>query len=100
MRQSAGIILGIRVNLRESNVASLFDEALELGIRHRRIIHPEPMDLDAVSGLLLCIMMIRTHGELTARDVDHLGERPHSAARPPHLARDAHPRLSGVRLRW
>jgi len=54
-------------------------EVLELGIGDRCVIYPEPTHLDAVSGLLLCIMMIRTHGEVTARDVDHLGQRPHSA---------------------
>ena len=80
MRQSARIVFRVWVNLRESNVASLFHEALKLGISDRRIIYPEATHLDAVSGLLLGIMMIRTHGELAASDIDHVGSgpRPHA----------------------
>jgi hypothetical protein len=80
MWQSARIIFRVWVNLRESNVASVFHEALEVGIGDRRIIHPEAVHLDAVSGLLLCIMVVRTHGELAARDEHHPGSWPHSAA--------------------
>src|SRR5262249_28100883 len=91
MWQSARIVLRVGRNLGEADVARFSDEAAELGIRHRRVVHPEPIDLNAVSGLLLCIMMIRAHGELATRDVDHLGSWPHfETARPSHLPRDAH----------
>jgi hypothetical protein len=91
MRQRAGIVLGVGRDLGEGDVAGLFDEAGELGVRHRRRINKEAVDLDAMGRLLFGIVAVGAHGELAARDEDHLGLglRLQSACSP-CLARDAH----------
>ncbi len=75
VRKSAGIVLSVRRNLGEGDMSGLFDEAAELGIGHRRRVHKEAVDLDAMGRLLFGIMMVRAHGELAALDEDHLGLR-------------------------
>src|SRR3990170_272185 len=101
MRQRAGIVLRVGRDLGEGDVAGLSDEAPERGVRYRRRIDPETADLDAMGRFFLGIMVIRAHGELAARNEDHLtsglGLRD---ARPLDLARDTHAKPLFMEQPW
>jgi hypothetical protein len=58
MRQRARIILRVRRDLGEGDVAGLADKAPELGVGDRRIVDPEAVDLDAMGGLFLYVMTV------------------------------------------
>ena len=75
MRQRARIILRLRRDLGEGDVIRRVDELAELAVGHRRAVDPERVDVDAVDGRLLGIVLVRTHAELAARHEDHVGER-------------------------
>ena len=58
MRQRARVVLRVRRDLGEGDMAGLFDETAELGIRYGRLVYPVAVHTDAMSGLLLLVMMV------------------------------------------
>jgi hypothetical protein len=71
VRQRAGVVLGIRLDFGEGDVAGCVDELAELAIGHRRAVDPEAVDAYVVGRGLLAIMPVRSHTEAAARDEDH-----------------------------
>ena len=61
--------------LGDRDVARLADEAPELRRGHGTLVHPEPVDRDAVHGPLLRIEVLRPHQEAPALDPAHVLRR-------------------------
>jgi hypothetical protein len=73
VRQCAGIILRIGCDFSEGDIAGRLDEFAKLPVRHRRAIHPEPIDHDAVNRCFLGVMLVRSHAECAAVNEEHVG---------------------------
>jgi hypothetical protein len=73
MRQCAGIVVRIRPDLREGDVAGRLDESAEGAVGHRRAVDPERVDADAADGCFLGMVLVRPHAERAAGDEDHAG---------------------------
>jgi hypothetical protein len=69
VRQSAWIILRVRCDLGNGDVAGRIDEFAELAIGDRCAVHPELVHGDAVDRRFLRIMPVRTHAIGAARHV-------------------------------
>src|SRR3954447_19008544 len=72
MWQRAGIVLRLRRDLGEGDVACRFDELPELAVCDRGPVDPEPVDRDTVDRGFLGIMLVRPHAERAARNHDHV----------------------------
>src|SRR5262245_4028510 len=77
VRQRARIVLRVRLDLREGDVAGGVDELAELAVRHRRAVDEEAIDGDAMDRRLLRIMMVGSHVEGATRNPDHVWTRRH-----------------------
>ena len=73
MRQRARIIVRVRRNLGKGDVVGCLDEFLELPVCHRRSVHPERVNRDAVDRRLLRIVPVRAHAERAAGNEHHVG---------------------------
>src|SRR6185295_1035694 len=71
VRQRAGIILRLRLDFREGDVAGRVDELAELTIGDRRAVDPEAVNGYAMRRGFLGIVMVRPHAERAAGDDDH-----------------------------
>ena len=75
MRQRAGIILRVRLDVGESDVTGGADEFSKFAIRHRRTVDPERIDRDAMNGGFFGIVPFGAHAERAARNPDHVTRR-------------------------
>jgi hypothetical protein len=66
-----GVLGGIERPLGDGDVAGLADKATELGRGDGLLVHPEPVDRNAVHRALLGVEVLRAHGERRARDPAH-----------------------------
>jgi hypothetical protein len=71
----ARIVVGVRGLFRERHIAGIVDEAAELLVRNRVLVHPERADRDAMRGRLFQIVLVRAHQEFAARDLHHAPRR-------------------------
>jgi hypothetical protein len=71
MRQRAGIIACLRLDLREGHVARGVDKFSKVGVGDWRAVDPEAFDTDAMNRSLFGIVGVGTHPELTALDPHH-----------------------------
>jgi hypothetical protein len=52
----------------------LFNEARELRVGHRVLVHPKPVDCDWMGWRFLRVVFVRAHHESAAGDPDHVWE--------------------------
>ena len=71
VRQRAWIVLRVRRDFGEGDVAGGADERLELPVGHRRAVDPEAIDRDAMDRRLFRVVPVRPHAERAAGDHDH-----------------------------
>src|SRR5262249_5575066 len=81
VRQRAGIIVGVGLDLGEGDVAGRVDEVAELAVRHRRAVNPETVDGGAMDRRLFRIMLVRPHAERTTGYPDHVRKSRRSVRR-------------------
>jgi hypothetical protein len=86
VRQSARIVLRLRRDLGEGDMARRPDELAEFAVCHWSVIDPERVDCHAMNRRLFCIMLVRPHPEGAAGNPDHIGV--------------AHARTINVRISW
>src|SRR5262245_2323088 len=72
---SAWVVRSVRRTLRQRDVASGLDKALELGVGDGVRIHPEALDRNCMCGRFLWIMMVRAHQEGATGDPYHICTR-------------------------
>ena len=58
VREHPGIILRIRRNLGDGDVASSLDELPELAVRHRKAVHPKTVHRNSVRRCFFRIMLV------------------------------------------
>jgi hypothetical protein len=73
VRQRAGIILRIGRDFGEGDIAGRLDEFAKPLVRHRRTIHPEAVNGDAMDRRFLGVMPVRSHAERAAGNEPHVG---------------------------
>src|SRR5258708_18879437 len=66
------IILRIGCDFSEADVTGRLDEFAKLTVRHRRAIHPEGVDRDAINRCFLGVMTVRSHAESAAGSKEHV----------------------------
>jgi hypothetical protein len=65
------VLGGVEWALRDRDVTRLPHEPTELGRRHRTLVYPEPLDLDATHGSFLRVEALVSHVVGAAPDEDH-----------------------------
>src|SRR5262245_18437507 len=75
VRQSPGILPGIRNTLSDGYVARVISKPSELGIRDEMLVHPESAHSLFVDGRFLRIVMVGAHQERAAGYPRHAWER-------------------------
>src|SRR5215216_249632 len=75
VRQRAGIILCVWLDLGEGDVTGSIDELAKVAVRHRRAVDPERIDRDAMNGRFFGIVFVGAHAERAAGYCNHVVER-------------------------
>src|SRR5271167_3560347 len=73
VRRSAWIVLRIRGDLGEGDMAGRPDELAEFAICNRSAINPEGVDSHPMDRRLFRVMLVRPHAEGAAGNPDHVG---------------------------
>ena len=68
LRLRAGIVRSVGGPFRDRDMAGRFDEAAELGIRHRVPVHPEAVDGHAMRRRFFWIVVVGPHQKRTTRN--------------------------------